>query len=225
MRLPMTACLLVGAVVLTTTGCAHRRDQVVINELENENQRLASRNDDLQNMVAQVTQERNAALENAAKQREQAEGLSKQLQGMVGTGGGMLPKEVFDVSGNRLILKQDFAFNLGSAKLSPQGLAGVEKLADLLNSLDYQQAHIIVEGHTDNTKVSRSETIKRFGDNWGLSAMRAAAVIRHLQDKGVSPARLHGMFSGEYSPRAMGNDKEAKARNRRVEIYLANESP
>ena len=55
----------------------------------------------------------------------------------------------------------------------------------------------------------------KYGDNWGLSAARAATVVRALEKSGVTADRLHGAFRGEHAPR--GSDKAA---NRRVERYV-----
>ena len=116
-----------------------------------------------------------------------------------------------------LALDEDFAFAKGSAELSPEGKKTVEKIAARLNEGEYKGAKVIVEGHTDDTPVSRSSTKEKFTDNWGLSGARAAAVARALQVAGLDAHRIHGAFRGEYAPRPGANDK---AKNRRVEIYL-----
>lgn len=125
-------------------------------------------------------------------------------------------------------LPDDFAFAKGSADLNEEGKRAIAKLAARLNEGSNADKHITVEGHTDHSPVSRAVTKEKFGDNWGLSAARSAAVVRALEQAGVNPNRLHGAFRGEHQPRvAISKDSKDKkddaageAANRRVEIYL-----
>ena len=94
------------------------------------------------------------------------------------------------------------------------------KLANLLNGSDYRDTIVVVEGHTDNTPLKRPATLEKFGNNWGLSAMRASAVITVLKSKGIAAGRLRGAFAGEYDPKVANTSRDNKAKNRRVEIYL-----
>ncbi len=133
-----------------------------------------------------------------------------------------------------LALPDDFAFAKGSATLNDDGEKAIARLAARLNEGDNAGQQIIVEGHTDASPVSRPVTKEKFTDNWGLSGARAASVVRALEKAGISPARLHGAFRGEHSPRvAVAKDpkdagktegdakhNDANAANRRVEIYL-----
>jgi len=76
---------------------------------------------------------------------------------------------------------------------------------------------IRVEGHTDNVPVHAST----WTSNWDLSAARALAVVRVLQEKGVDPTRLAAAGYGEYQPIASNDTPEGKSLNRRIEIVLA----
>ena len=58
-------------------------------------------------------------------------------------------------------------------------------------------------------------------DNWDLSVHRATAVVRILlRNKGIDPKRVTAAGRSQYVPLAAGNDREARARNRRTEIVL-----
>jgi len=123
-------------------------------------------------------------------------------------------------------LPDDFAFAKGSADLNDEGKKAIGRLAARLNEGGNADKHIIVEGHTDHSPVSRAVTKEKFGDNWGLSAARSAAVVRALEQAGVNPTRLNGAFRGEHQPRvAISKEKKddtaGEAANRRVEIYLS----
>jgi len=125
-------------------------------------------------------------------------------------------------------LPDDFAFAKGSASLNDAGEKAVARLAARLNDGENAGSAITVVGHTDSSPVSRPATKEKFGDNWGLSAARSAAVVRALEKNNIDPRRLHGGFRGEHQPRiaVAASDKGSKheddhAANRRVEIYLA----
>jgi chemotaxis protein MotB len=74
-----------------------------------------------------------------------------------------------------------------------------------------------VEGHTDDVPIKSAA----FPSNWELSAARAIAVVRFLQDQGVDPAKLAAAGYGEYQPIAGNDTPEGRAQNRRIEITLA----
>jgi chemotaxis protein MotB len=78
-----------------------------------------------------------------------------------------------------------------------------------------------VEGHTDDVPIQGG----RFASNWELSTARATAVVGYLvQEAGIAPHRLSAAGYGQFHPRA-GNATEAdRARNRRVDIVILNES-
>jgi flagellar motor protein MotB len=130
-------------------------------------------------------------------------------------------------------LSDDVAFAKGSASLTEVGDKALARLAQRLNEGSNADKAVAVIGHTDSSPVSRPSTKEKFVDNWGLSAARAAAVVRALEHHGVGAKRLHGGFRGEHQPRlAVAADEQAgkaegakksqddKAEDRRVEIVL-----
>ncbi|MBP0048503.1 flagellar motor protein MotD [Marinobacterium sp. AK62] len=74
-----------------------------------------------------------------------------------------------------------------------------------------------VEGFTDNQPIST----ERFPSNWELSAARAAAVVRLLQQRGIEPWRLAAVGYGQYQPAYSNRTEEGRQRNRRIVIVIA----
>lgn len=197
--------------VLVLSGCRSRteaRQGAVIQDeqraemsrLTTELERLSAENDELR-------QQRDAALADKTSVGQQLSGI---LQGGQIAG-------VYETETGSIALDEDFFFAKGSADLNDSAQKSISQLAERLGKGDYASARIIVEGHTDDTPVSRSTTKEKYTDNWGLSAARSATVVRVLQKAGVDASRLHGAFRGEYSPRPGAKDKSA---NRRVELYV-----
>ena len=75
---------------------------------------------------------------------------------------------------------------------------------------------VTIIGHTDSTG---SEAI-----NHPLSLRRAEAVRSYLGDRGVAWQRVNVAGRGEHEPIASNDTEEGKARNRRVEIFVAEAS-
>lgn len=112
-------------------------------------------------------------------------------------------------------ISDNLLFASGSARLNPASERVLDKVSQVLN--DHNDLSIIVEGHTDNVPI-RSSTIK---DNWELSTMRAAAVVRELvQDFGVDPYRLTAAGRADNDPRGDNSTPAGRARNRRTEIVI-----
>lgn len=113
-----------------------------------------------------------------------------------------------------LSLEEVALFDSGATQLSAEGAARVEEVAALLQALpDYG---VTVEGHTDAVPLAQSATAD-IRDNWGLSAIRAAATVAALEDAGIDPERLRAV--GYASTRPLTEDPREGA-NRRVELML-----
>ena len=77
---------------------------------------------------------------------------------------------------------------------------------------------ITIEGHTDNVPLIPG----KFEDNWDLSASRALSIVRILtEEEKMDPKRITASGRGEYSPLALNDSAEGKAKNRRTEIILS----
>lgn len=112
-------------------------------------------------------------------------------------------------------MKDKILFASGSGTVGREGLAALAKVAEALRGV--QGKVIRVEGHTDAVPVGAGP----WASNWELSAARALAVVKALQDKGVDPTRLAAAGYGEYQPIAGNDTPEGKSLNRRIEIVLA----
>ncbi len=132
-------------------------------------------------------------------------------------------REGVRVVGDRFVLSSEVLFEPGSADLAEEGraqIAGVvasllEVAGDIPPEIDWI---IRVDGHTDNLSLSGSGA---FADNWELSQGRALSVVRFMQDElGFPPERLAATGFGEFQPVAAGDDPQARAQNRRIELKL-----
>jgi len=112
-------------------------------------------------------------------------------------------------------LSDKMMFKSGRTTISKQADSVLYKLAKIIN--DYKDYEVLIEGHTDNVPIHTS-CIK---DNWDLSALRATAIARKLQnDFGVDPARLTAGGHGEWVPKASNDTPEGRSENRRTEVIL-----
>ncbi|KUJ72596.1 OmpA family protein [Thiomicrospira sp. WB1] len=86
------------------------------------------------------------------------------------------------------------------------------------NGLSWQ-ASIRVAGHTDDLPVNPASPMR---NNWFLSAMRAQTVMRWLSEQSALPPEYFVVSGfGSHRPQVANDSPEARARNRRVEIYLS----
>lgn len=173
--------------------------------------------DDQGSELARVT----AELERARRMLAERKGgtIGDEATGIAGTSD---IEGLEQLAGGGVALPDDFAFAKGSATLNEAGERTITRLAAKLNDEANAGLGVLVVGHTDASPVSRAVTKERFGDNWGLSAARAAAVLRALEKAGVKSLRLTGGFRGEHQPRvpSTGKKDEDQPANRRVEIFL-----
>ncbi len=214
---PFLTCAIPAALLLVT-GCSGRQTKAELAELRADNARYAEQISNLTEENVTLAGQRDSAREENVRLREQLDGASSQIRNfsksVTSLGTSLIVEE------GAVILKQDFAFKKGSATLNSGAVSDLNKLAELLNSAEYADTIVTVEGHTDNTPVVRKTTKTLFQNNNGLSAMRAASVKTALEAAGVSNKRIRGAFRGESAPRKENSTAEGKAANRRVAIYL-----
>ena len=110
-------------------------------------------------------------------------------------------------------------FDSGKADIKPEGEKILVKVAGILTNIPEKMVKI--EGHTDNIPISEGLT-NRFASNWELSVARATTVVRFLQEKGnISADRLSVSGYAEFRPIASNKTAKGRAKNRRIEIVLA----
>ena len=113
-------------------------------------------------------------------------------------------------------LTDKLLFASGSIEIDDKGKDALTELAKVLQT--QPDINILVEGHTDNMKVTNLGQIK---DNWDLSVLRSTAVVRYLTDnEKLDPNRVTASGRGEVMPVDKMNTAEARSKNRRIEIIL-----
>jgi outer membrane protein OmpA-like peptidoglycan-associated protein len=137
------------------------------------------------------------------------EAQKKQME-QATTGTGVAVTQTAD---NRLKLEipSDISFDVGRADIKPNLRAVLDKFADGLVSNPAATVNII--GHTDS---SGSDKV-----NDPLSLKRATAVSDYLASKRVASSRFTVEGKGSRWPVATNDTATNKAKNRRVEIFVA----
>lgn len=114
----------------------------------------------------------------------------------------------------------DLLFDLGSDDVKSSSAEALKGFTELLNSPAASKFEVIVVGHTDDRPISRPETRAKHPTNWHLSAHRSIAVSKYLMKDGYAPQRIGIAGYGEFRPFASGTSEDARAQNRRVEIFF-----
>ena len=105
----------------------------------------------------------------------------------------------------------DILFDTNKATLKQNAQVAMGKLAGIVSV--FPNINLRIEGHTDSTGTDAI--------NDRLSRERAASVMAFLKAQGVAAARLSAEGYGSKIPVADNGTVEGRARNRRVEIILA----
>ncbi len=105
-------------------------------------------------------------------------------------------------------------FDSARAQLHEAALPLLNELAATLREAG--DAHVSVEGHTDDRPVTGGE----FRSNWDLAAARANAVTHYLLGRGFEPQQLHSVSYADTHPVASNETAEGRAANRRVELAV-----
>ncbi len=112
----------------------------------------------------------------------------------------------YKVTGQQTVL-----FPLNQAKLSADDKAKLDEIAGGVGSL--KRYFIAVEGYTDATGPADY--------NLQLSRRRADAVVQYLAaDKNVDFNHIHTIGFGDAKPADPGKNRDARAKNRRVEVQI-----
>lgn len=111
----------------------------------------------------------------------------------------------------KLNIPSDISFDTGRADIKPTLRPILDQFAAGLK--DQPNTEIRIIGHTDNVG---SDNL-----NDPLSVQRASSARNYLADRGISPSRIVIDGRGEHEPIADNSTEAGRAKNRRVEIYLA----
>ncbi len=117
-------------------------------------------------------------------------------------------------------VNSDLLFAPGSWQMSAQGQRIIAQMASKLAPT--QQNKLLVAGYTDNTPVGPGLQRQGVTSNLILSQKRADAVMQFLVSQGVKPDLVSAKGFGEADPVASNATAAGRAKNRRVELSLAN---
>ena len=113
-------------------------------------------------------------------------------------------------------LSDKMLYRSGDYNVLPAAQEVLGKVAKVIN--DYDKYSVLIEGNTDNVPLA-SANLPR--DNWDLSALRATAVAKILQNQfGVDPSRITAGGRSEYNPKTTNMSVSGRAENRRTEIII-----
>lgn len=182
-----------------------------------EKEQLAANLENLKRALAEY-QARAAQLERI---RQRFELLRDRLQKLTNLG------LKVEIRRNRMVIRLpgDVLFASGKDDLKPEGQQVLSAVAEVIRTDKSLSARYYqVAGHTDNKPLKGG----RFGDNWGLSVMRARQVVIFLvraQDaKGGGGAldenKLHAAGYGETDPAVSNDSEDGRQQNRRVELVI-----
>ena len=121
--------------------------------------------------------------------------------------------QVSQTADNRLKLEipSDISFDTNRADIKSNFRPILDRFVTTL--VEHQATTVTIIGHTDNTG---SDAV-----NDPLSVARAAHTRDYLSARGVASGRFSVAGRGEHEPIASNDDSAGRARNRRVEIYVA----
>ena len=126
--------------------------------------------------------------------------------------------EIFQ-KGNTLIIRLAGSgmFGSGSDRLKSDFESPINRLAQALND---EKGALIVVGHSDNVPIRSS----RFPSNMHLSLGRAKSVMASMAKVLTDPSRLTAEGRADKEPLTGNDTREGRARNRRIEVLLVQES-
>ncbi|MEW5980327.1 MAG: flagellar motor protein MotB [Acidobacteriota bacterium] len=161
--------------------------------------------------------------EQAAIRENQTAGISRTYEAFAGRLSGEIDEGKIQIDqserGLKLNLVGKILFPSGSAELTLDGKQILEKVGFVLKEI--RDRKIQIEGHADNTPISPSLR-SRFASNWELSALRASAVARFLEEQsGIDPRLIAATGYSSYQPVSENETPDGREQNRRIEIVLS----
>lgn len=157
--------------------------------------------------VAANLEKKNASLQ------QQNEQLTKERDDLAGQLDGALSSvaQITKTARGVVVNLPDILFDVNKATLKQNTQVALAKLAGIVQL--FPKINLRIEGYTDST--GSDELNKR------LSNERAEAVRAFLEKQGVAASRMTAVGYGPQFPVADNGTAEGRARNRRVEIVLA----
>ena len=212
-----------GLSIFLVFSCVSKSKYV---ELENQanatREQLEQENKRLSNQVAQLERELDKERTTVEVQKKEISELDQTRQEIESNLKAQIANKdvrIQEIEGKLMVTFVDkILFDSGSVKIKPEGQEVILRLAESFR--DRSDQMIVVQGHTDDVKIGGA-LLTKFPTNWELSAARATAVVRFLQEQGgVEPERLTASGFSYYKPVASNEDEEGRKQNRRIEIML-----
>lgn len=138
--------------------------------------------------------------------------ISQELKAVMPEFYAELPETFRSLTDNARRLTINFRFEKGSAKLDNKALQDIDRLVEYLQH--QRRSEIVLIGFGDKKRTERRSQL--------LSKLRAMAVRRELVRNGIYPKESIGY--GEYLPVASANREEGRMKNRRVEVWVKDNS-
>ena len=111
-------------------------------------------------------------------------------------------------------------FESGRAELNPNAVPLLREFAEIMASPEASGLNVLIVGHTDDERIAGAGTRAKHPTNWHLSTDRANEVAVTLAAAGLPESRMGVAGYSKYQPQTANRDELAKAKNRRVEIYV-----
>jgi len=112
------------------------------------------------------------------------------------------------------LVSKHIVFAPNVADLTPRGVQVLDVLAPVLRSVPDK---LDIDGHTNQVKVKP----KYYPTDWELSAARAVAVLRHLNERGgIHASRLSAVAFGHEKPLIDPSRPGSQTLNKRVDIVV-----
>jgi chemotaxis protein MotB len=184
----------------------------LISELQLENNRLKQENETLISKVTALEVERN---EEVQEMRRTYDDLLVDMRAEIDKG----KITITQLEGKlKVDMVDEILFDSGETTIKPEGIQVLERVGKVL--LNVKDQTVNIAGHTDNVPIG-PDLVTQYPTNWELSAARATAVARYLQDKsGIDPRLISATGYGQYQPIESNKTEKGRARNRRIEIVL-----
>ena len=209
----------VDAVASAREKTGANETDVLIGGIDKDIKSMASANvenkvlkEQIDNLEKQNTQDKKIIQEKVKKAEFSEDQLKVALKQEIGQGLAEVQREKDRVV---VTVGSAGAFNSGSARLTKQARAIMQKIAKVSGK---GAGQVNVSGHTDNVPLIFGG---QYRDNWDLAAARASSVVQELAKANtIPPEKLQAISFGETKPIEQNDTRDGREKNRRIEIEI-----
>jgi chemotaxis protein MotB len=209
----------VDAVTSAREKTGTNKTDVLIGGIDKDIKSMASANvenkvlkEQIDNLEKQNTQNKKIIQEKVKKAEFSEDQLKVALKQEIGQGLAEVQREKDRVV---VTVGSAGAFNSGSARLTKQARAIMQKIAKVSGK---GAGQVNVSGHTDNVPLIFGG---QYRDNWDLAAARASSVVQELAKANtIPPEKLQAISFGETKPIEQNDTRDGREKNRRIEIEI-----